>query len=182
CSGPRTGRAWSRSWTRRVPRSGTYSRLSSRQRPIAGAPNVVRSVSARKRPARSFRRTSSMTPNTRTVLARCALVALIAAATIAAPHPVLAQQAPSAGQAVQEPTVTLDQAVELAQQHSPALAQRLGSVTTSRSAERVQVGTWLPNLSFSSGASLSSTERFNPQTNTTVSGSSDSYSAGLSAS
>ncbi len=123
-----------------------------------------------------------MTPNTRTVLTRCALVALIAAATIAAPHPVLAQQAPSAGQAVQEPTVTLDQAVELAQQHSPALAQRLGSVTTSRSAERVQVGTWLPNLSFSSGASLSSTERFNPQTNTTVSGSSDSYSAGLSAS
>lgn len=123
-----------------------------------------------------------MIRNTCTAMPRRAIVALIAAATIATPRPLFGQQALSAGQAVQEPTVTLEQAVALAHEHSPTLAQRLGAVTTSRSAERVQIGSWLPNLSFSSGASLSSTERFNPQTNTTVSGSNDSYSAGLSAS
>lgn len=115
----------------------------------------------------------------RRTLLRCTLLALGLLVT-------------SRGQA-QEPTaawvpdgretiVTLEQAVELARRNSPTLAQRLGAVRTSESAERVQIGAFLPSLSFSSGASLSSTERFNSQTNTTVSGSSDSYSAGLSAS
>lgn len=83
---------------------------------------------------------------------------------------------------VQERVVTLEEAIELAQQYSPTLAQRLGAVRTSESSERVQLGAFLPSLSFSSGASLASSERFNPQTNTTVTGSNDSYSAGLSAS
>lgn len=81
-----------------------------------------------------------------------------------------------------EQVITLEQAIDLAQQHSPTLAQRLGAVRTSESSERVQIGAFLPSLSFSSGASLASSERFNPQTNTTVTGSNDSYSAGLSAS
>ncbi len=130
-----------------------------------------------------------MIPTSCAAMSRRALVVLVAAGTLGAAGPASAQQPPSqtvsrqpTSPATQEPTVTLAQAVELAQQHSPALAQRLGAVTTSRSAERVQIGSFLPNLSFSSGASLASTERFNPQTNTTVSGSSDSYSAGLSAS
>ncbi len=102
------------------------------------------------------------------VLAVAALMPGFAWAQLAEPSP--------------EPVVTLEEAVELAQRHSPTLAQREGAVRTSESGERVQLGAFLPSLSLSSGASLSSTERFNPQTNTTVSGSSDSYSAGLSAS
>ena len=81
-----------------------------------------------------------------------------------------------------EPQVTLDEAVELALRTSPVVAQRQGAIRTSESAERTAWGAFLPQLSMSAGGSLSSTERFNPQTNTSVSGSSDSYSAGLSAS
>lgn len=114
---------------------------------------------------------SSRAHRVRRCTVRTALVALVLAP--AAGH---AQDAP------RERVITLDQAVELAQRHNPALAQRVGTVQNAQSAERVQIGTYLPSLSLSSGASLSSTERFNPQTNTTVSGSSDSYSAGLSAS
>lgn len=89
--------------------------------------------------------------------------------------PVAAQQEP-------ELKLTLDQAVTRALRVSPSMAQAEGSVRSAESGERSAWGAFLPNLSLSSGASLSSTERFNPQTNTTVSGSNDSYSAGLSAS
>ena len=80
------------------------------------------------------------------------------------------------------PRITLEQAVERALRVSPAIAQGEGSVRTAESAERSAFGSFLPSLSLTSGASLSSTERFNPQTNTTVTGSNDSYSAGLSSS
>ena len=86
------------------------------------------------------------------------------------------------GQTPAEPTVTLEQAVQLALQHHPAMAQRLGAVRTSESSERTSWGAFLPSLSLSSGASLNSTQRFDSNTQTTVSGSRDSYSAGLSAS
>ena len=79
-----------------------------------------------------------------------------------------------------EPVVTLDEAVEAALRHSPQVVQAIGAVRNAESAERNAWGAFLPNLSLSSGASLSSTERFNPQTNTSVTGSSDSYSAGVS--
>jgi outer membrane protein len=83
----------------------------------------------------------------------------------------------------QERTVTLQDAVDLALKASPTMAQRQGTVQTSESAERTSgLGAWLPSLSFSSGGSLSSTNRFNPQTNTSVSGSADSYNARLSTS
>lgn len=88
-----------------------------------------------------------------------------------------------AGSAQERPeAVTLDQAIELALRHSPQVAQAAGAVHNAESAERSAWGAFLPNLSMSSGASRSSSERFNPQTNTTVTGSSDSYNAGLSAS
>lgn len=80
-----------------------------------------------------------------------------------------------------EPVFTLEQAIEAALRHSPQIAQATGAVRNAESAERSAWGQYLPSLSFSTGASRSSTERFNPQTNTTVTGSSDSYSAGLSA-
>ena len=78
--------------------------------------------------------------------------------------------------------ITLAEAVDRALQVSPTVAQSSGAVRTAESAERSAIGAFLPSLSLSSGASLSSTERFNPTTNTTVSGSSDSYSAGLNSS
>jgi outer membrane protein TolC len=78
--------------------------------------------------------------------------------------------------------LTLDEVIQRALRASPQLAQAQGTVQTSESAERTAVGAFLPSLSFSSGASLSSTQRFDPNTNTVLSGSSDSYSAGLSSS
>lgn len=80
-----------------------------------------------------------------------------------------------------EPVFTLEQAIEAALRNSPQIAQAIGAVRNAESAERSAWGQYLPSLSLSTGASRSSTERFNPQTNTTVTGSSDSYSAGLSA-
>lgn len=87
---------------------------------------------------------------------------------------------PAAGQEP-EVAVTLEEAIAAASRNHPALVQGRGAVRTAEAGERNAWGSFLPSLSFSSGASLSSTERFNPQTNTTVSGSNDSYSAGLSA-
>lgn len=83
--------------------------------------------------------------------------------------------------AAQEPvdTLTLDEVVARAIRHSPQVAQSRLGIRNAEIDRRSTVGSFLPSLSFSSGASLASTERFNPQTNTTVSGSNDSYSARL---
>src|SRR5919109_2223827 len=78
--------------------------------------------------------------------------------------------------------LTLDEVVARTLRTSPQFVQARGSVQTAESAERTALGAFLPNLSFSSGASLSSTQRFDPNNNTVVSGSADSYSAGLSSS
>jgi outer membrane protein len=78
--------------------------------------------------------------------------------------------------------MTLDEVIQRTLQHSPQMAQAQGGVQTAGAAERSAFGSYLPSLSFSSGASLSSTERFDPNLGTTISGSSDSYSAGLSTS
>jgi outer membrane protein TolC len=112
-----------------------------------------------------------------TFVRRTLTVALLSvpAAPAAQTPPVVAP-----GQQRGEPTVTLEQAVELAWLHSPALAQRVGAVDIAESAERTTLGAFLPSLSFGTGASLSSAERFNPTTNTSVTGSNDSYNASLS--
>jgi outer membrane protein TolC len=89
--------------------------------------------------------------------------------------PVVAQQAPVR-------TVTLQEAVDMTLRNSPVMAQRRGAVGISESSERTTVGDFLPSLSFSSGASLASTERFDSNTGVVVSGSSDSYNARLSSS
>jgi outer membrane protein TolC len=77
--------------------------------------------------------------------------------------------------------LSLQDVVARALRQSPDMVQATSSVTTASSGERVAIGAFLPSLSLSSSAGLASTERFNPTTNTTVTGSSDSYSAGLSA-
>lgn len=87
------------------------------------------------------------------------------------------------GARAQEPVaLTMDEVIERARLHSPQLAQAEGNVQLAGTAERSAVGTFLPNLSLSSGASLASTQRFDPNLGTSVSGSNDSYSAGLSSS
>lgn len=79
-------------------------------------------------------------------------------------------------------TVTLSEAVELAVQNHPAVVQARGDVRVAQAERREAVGNWLPSVSGSSGWSTNSSERFDPTTQRTVSGSSTAYSAGLNAS
>ncbi len=95
---------------------------------------------------------------------------------------VLCMPASGEAQARPEPSVTMAEAVERALQVSPLMVQRQGAVQTAESAERVALGDFIPSLSMSTGGSYSSSTRFNPTTNTTVSGSAESYNARLSSS
>ncbi|HEX7051605.1 MAG TPA: TolC family protein [Longimicrobiales bacterium] len=106
---------------------------------------------------------------------RVALGIALTAAFVMAPR--AAAQEPSL------PTMTLEQAIDAALRHSPQIAQATGAVENAEWGERSAWGAYLPNLSFSSGASVSSSERFSTETNTVVRGASnESYNAGLSAS
>lgn len=84
--------------------------------------------------------------------------------------------------AAQVPSVTLDEAIELALRVQPGMVQARGQITTTAAARRETVGSWLPTLSAGSGYSANSTSRFDPTTQRSVEGSSTSYSASLSAS
>ena len=79
-------------------------------------------------------------------------------------------------------SVTLDEAVDRALVRSPQMAQQEQTVGNAHEAQRTAFGQFLPSLSASTGGSLRSQNRFDPTTDRIVSGSSDSYSAGLSAS
>jgi len=79
-------------------------------------------------------------------------------------------------------TVTLEGAIDRALVRSPQMAQQEQAVGNAYESRRTVVGQFLPSLSASSGGSLRSTNRFDPATDRIVSGSSDSYNAGLSAS
>jgi outer membrane protein len=79
-------------------------------------------------------------------------------------------------------SMTLEEALARARKASPQIVQAQGAVRTAAASERSAFGAYLPGLSFSASSALSSSERFNPQTGTTVTGSSDSYNAALSAS
>jgi outer membrane protein len=78
-------------------------------------------------------------------------------------------------------TLTLHQVVERALQASPDIVVAESTVSNARSAERLTLGNYLPSLSLTTNAGLASTDRLNPETNTLVTGSSDSYRAGLNA-
>jgi outer membrane protein len=78
--------------------------------------------------------------------------------------------------------VTLDEALQRAVRRSPQLAQSAQQVENAYQSRRTTIGTFIPNLSSSSSMSVRSSERFDPTINDIVSGSSNSYSAGLSAS
>ena len=78
--------------------------------------------------------------------------------------------------------ITLDRALELALLNNPQLAQSNASLINAGTTRQRAWGSFLPNLSMSSGSSLNSSQRFDPNTQRIVTGSSTSYSAGLSAS
>jgi outer membrane protein TolC len=84
--------------------------------------------------------------------------------------------------AVGQVTVTLEEAVERALVRSPQMAQQDQAVANASESRRTVLGQFLPSVSASSGGSLRSQSRFDPATDRIVSGSSDSYSAGVSAS
>lgn len=77
-------------------------------------------------------------------------------------------------------SVSLDQAVKLALEYSPNMAQSMASVSDARWGQRAAIGNFLPQLSVGSGASMSSQQRYNSATGTFLSGSSDSYNGSLS--
>ncbi len=105
-----------------------------------------------------------------------ALVAVAAATLLPAAVRAQAPQQPP------EIAVTLEEAIERAMKFSPQIAQATGQVRTSEAAERSAWGAYLPTVTASAGSSLSSTQRFNPQTNTTATGSAGAYNGGVAAS
>ncbi len=83
----------------------------------------------------------------------------------------------------QVPTITLDDAIELALRVQPAVVQARGAVTTAQNGKREALGAWLPSISSSGSYGVASNSRYNSATGTFVSAArKDSYSAGLSAS
>src|SRR5688572_12837200 len=91
----------------------------------------------------------------------------------------LAQDPPAA---INEIQLTLEEAVARALEHDPIVVAARGAVRAAESGERVALGAFLPSLSAVTTTSRTSSERFNPQTGTSVTGSSTSLNAGLSSS
>lgn len=87
----------------------------------------------------------------------------------------------SAQQAPPPDTIVLVQALERALVVSPSLAQTAAGLSSASGSRRMAWGSFLPSVSLSSGASVQSSSQFDPGTQRVVSGSSDSYNAGLSA-
>ena len=89
--------------------------------------------------------------------------------------------APAARTQVPADTLTLEQVVKRALEVSPEIVQAESGISNAQSAERVALGSYLPSLSLTTNYGLASSERLNPETNSLVTGSSDSYRAGLNA-
>ncbi len=103
-----------------------------------------------------------------------ALAALALLATAAAGSRASAQET---GQ-----TITLERALEMALINNPQLAQSNASLINAGTTRQRAWGSFLPSVSMRSGSSLSSSQRFDQNTQRIVSGSNTSYSAGVSAS
>lgn len=85
------------------------------------------------------------------------------------------------GMAAQQPgdTLSMDTALQLALIFSPQFAQSQASVNNAGGTRMRAWGSFLPNVSVGSGASIQSQDRFDPNTQRVVTGSSDFYSASL---
>ncbi len=79
-------------------------------------------------------------------------------------------------------SVTLDEAIQRALIRSPQIAQQQQSVDNAYLSRKTTWASFLPTLNASGSGSLRSSSAFNDVTGQVVSGSSDSYSAGLSGS
>ncbi len=77
--------------------------------------------------------------------------------------------------------LTLDDAIAQVLVRSPLMAQSEQSVVNAGESRRTALGAFIPTVSTSSGMSVRSTERFDPGTDRLVSGSSNSYNAGITA-
>jgi len=84
--------------------------------------------------------------------------------------------------AAQTPTVTLEEAIDLALRVQPGMVQARGQVTTASATKRQALGDWLPSLSVGSGMSSNSVNRFDQETQRQVVGSSTAYNANISTS
>ena len=81
---------------------------------------------------------------------------------------------------VAQQAVTLDEAIDRALVRSPQMAQQQQSVDNAYLSRRSSWASFLPTLSASGSSSLRSSSTFDEVTGNIISGSSDSYSAGLS--
>ena len=84
--------------------------------------------------------------------------------------------------ASQVPTVTLDEALRLAKQYSPAIIQAEGDIRVAQATKRESISDWMPRLSGGTGWSINSIERFDPQNQTSFAGSATSINGSLNAS
>jgi len=81
----------------------------------------------------------------------------------------------------QNRTITLDEAIVRATETLPSMIQARGAIETANATKLQTLGSFLPNVSASAGNSVNSSSRFDERTQTFISGSSSSYSTGLSA-
>lgn len=86
------------------------------------------------------------------------------------------------GLGAQERTMELEEAIRRALERSPALAQTEAAFSSAEQGKRTAVGAFLPRVNASGGASRNSSTRWDERTQTTVEGSSESYSGSLSGS
>jgi outer membrane protein len=113
-----------------------------------------------------------MCRNTNARVFACLLLsAAVGSLDVMAPVGVMAQDA-----------ITVAEAVERALAQSPAYAQSSAAFDNASAGHRTAWGAFIPNFNVSSGASIQSSQRFDETTQRVVSGNSDSYNAGLSAS
>lgn len=87
-----------------------------------------------------------------------------------------------AGDLRAQETITLDDAIQRAMERSPAMAQARQQVENAGWTRTTTLGAFLPSISTNTGMSIRSANQLDPNTGELVSGSADSYSAGISAS
>lgn len=138
--------------------------------------------------ARSARASGSIAPGV-SLRRRTLGSILVAAALAGGTGPLAAQEEPDSAAAPAVPlpdppaiVIDLEEAIERALAVSPTMAQAQGGVRSAEAGRTSAYGAYLPTITASSTASRSSSNRFNPETNTTVSApASSSYNARLSA-
>jgi outer membrane protein TolC len=84
--------------------------------------------------------------------------------------------------AAQVPTVTLQDAIALAMEHSPSIIRARGDIRVAEATKRESSSDWLPTFSGGGSWSKGSSNRFDERTQTTVAAASSSFSGSLNTS